>query len=99
MGDFTSIFSSFLGNANTKYLKKINPLVEEINSLESRFEGLSNEGLTQETSRLREELAKGKTLDDILPEAFALVREAAKRTLRQRHFDVQLIGGIILHQG
>ncbi|MFH1656894.1 MAG: preprotein translocase subunit SecA [bacterium] len=99
MGDFISIFSNFLGDANTKYLKKINPLVEEINSLESRFEGLSNERLSQETSRLREELSKGKTLDDILPEAFALVREAAKRTLQQRHFDVQLIGGIILHQG
>jgi len=95
-----SIITKIFGDANEKYLKKIQPLVEKINSLELEFESFSDERLKEKTGELKEKLKKGEeTLDDILPEAFALVREAAKRTLKQRHFDVQLIGGIVLHQG
>ena len=94
-----SILDKIFGDANEKYLKKLQPLVEEINSLEKNFEGFSNEKLKEKTAGLKERLRKGETLDDILPEAFALVREAAKRTLKQRHFDCQLIGGMVLHQG
>ena len=94
-----SIINKIFGDANEKYLKKLQPLVEKINSFESEFKGFSNEKLKEKTTELKERLKRGETLDDILPEAFALVREAAKRTLHQRHFDVQLIGGIILHQG
>ncbi|MCK4454155.1 preprotein translocase subunit SecA [Candidatus Parcubacteria bacterium] len=93
------VLSKLFGDANEKYLKKIQPIVEQINNLEQEFEGFSDEKLRLESEKLKEELKKGKTLDDILPKAFALTREAAKRTLNQRHFDVQLIGGIILHQG
>ncbi len=94
-----SIINKIFGDANEKYLKKLKPVVEKINSLEKEFEGFSDEELKEKTRQLKEKLTKGQTLDDILPEAFALVREAAKRTLSQRHFDVQLIGGIALHQG
>ena len=100
-----SILTKIFGDANEKYLKKIQPLVDKINSLEKEFESpaLSEKGeragLREKTKEFKERLSKGETLDDILPEAFALVREAAKRTLGQRHFDVQLIGGIVLHQG
>ena len=82
-----------------KEVKKVRPLVDKINSLEDEISKLSDSELTKKTSYFKEELKNGKTLDDILPEAFAVVREASKRTLGMRHFDVQLIGGIILHQG
>ena len=94
-----SIITKIFGDVNEKYLKKLQPLVERINSLEKNFEKFSDEKLKEKTLEFRERLAKGETLDDLLPEAFALVREAAKRTLKQRHFDVQLLGGIVLHQG
>ena len=94
-----SIITKIFGDVNEKYLKKFQPLVERINSLEKNFEKFSDEKLKEKTLEFREKLAKGETLDDLLPETFALVREAAKRTLGQRHFDVQLIGGIVLHQG
>ncbi|MGB9680698.1 MAG: preprotein translocase subunit SecA, partial [Minisyncoccia bacterium] len=94
-----SFITKIFGNANEKYLKKIQPLVDKINSLEKEFEKFSNEKLKEKTVEFKERLKRGETLDEILPEAFALVREAAKRTLNQRHFDVQLIGGIVLHQG
>jgi len=95
MAFLTKIF----GDANEKYLKKAQPLVEKINELEPALENLTDKNLSARTQELRERIGKGESLDDILAEAFALVREAAKRTLRQRHFDVQLIGGIVLHQG
>ena len=82
-----------------KEVKKVMPIVEKINSLEEQMSKLSDKELTQKTTYFKEQLANGKTLDDILPEAFAVVREASKRVLGMRHFDVQLIGGIILHQG
>ena len=94
-----SIINKIFGDANEHYLKKLEPVVKKINSLEKEFESFSNEKLKEKTRELRERLKKGETLDSILPEAFAQVREAAKRVLGQRHFDVQIIGGIVLHQG
>ena len=94
----TKIFG-FLGESNEKVVKKLQPLVKAINSLEREWEKLSDEGLRTKTQEFRLALQRGKDLDDILPEAFASVREAAKRTLGQRHFDEQLMGGVVLHQG
>ena len=82
-----------------KEVKRVMPLVNKINGLEPEMEKLSDEELRKKTDYFKKELKDGKTLDDILPEAFAVVREASKRVLGMRHFDVQLIGGIILHQG
>ena len=82
-----------------KEVKRVMPLVNKINGLEPEMEKLSDEELRKKTDYFKKELKEGKTLDDILPEAFAVVREASKRVLGMRHFDVQLIGGIILHQG
>jgi len=90
-----SIFKKFFGDANEKYLKGLNPTIEKINS----FDFTSDTDLKSKTDDFRKRIKNGETLDDILPEAFALVREASKRTLDQRHYDVQLISGIILHQG
>ncbi len=93
------IFSKIFGTYSEKEVKRIKPIVDKINSLEPEMEKLTDSELTAKTAYFKEELANGKTLDDILPEAFAVVREASKRVLGMRHFDVQLIGGIILHQG
>ena len=82
-----------------KEVKRVQPIVNKINSLEPEMEKLSDAELRAKTDYFKDQLANGKTLDDILPEAFAVVREASKRVLEMRHFDVQLIGGIILHQG
>ena len=82
-----------------KEVKRVMPIVEKINSLEPEMEKLTDHELKGKTEYFKKQLAEGKTLDDILPEAFAVVREASKRALGMRHFDVQLIGGIILHQG
>ena len=82
-----------------KEVKRVMPIVNKINSLEEEISKLSDNELRGKTEYFKKELANGKTLDDILPEAFAVVREASKRALGMRHFDVQLIGGIILHQG
>ena len=87
------------GTENDRKLKKLRPLVEKINYLEATFQTLSNDELKAKTDEFRKRLSDGETLDDLLPEAFATVREAAKRTLGQRHYDVQLIGGITLHRG
>ncbi|MER3570043.1 MAG: preprotein translocase subunit SecA, partial [Patescibacteria group bacterium] len=81
------------------YVSEWKPIVEKINSLEKDFEKLSDDQLKEKTFEFKERLKKGEKLDDLLPEAFAVVREAAKRTLGQRHFDVQLLGGIGLHKG
>jgi len=86
-------------NRNTKQVEALRPIVQKINNLEKDFEVLSIEELKAKTAEFKTRLTGSETLDDILPEAFAAVREAAKRTLGQRHFDVQLIGGIMLHQG
>ena len=94
-----SILTKIFGDANEKYLKKFQPIIEKINSFEPEFDKFSDEKIKEKTKEFKERIRKGETLDDILPEAFALVREASKRTLKQRHFDVQLIGGIVLHEG
>ena len=88
-----------LGNKNAKEIKRIRSIVEEINGLESSLLSLSDTSLRAKTQEFKDRLAKGETLDDILPEAFAVVREASKRVLGMRHFDVQMIGGIVLHRG
>ena len=80
-------------------LKVLRPIVEKINSYEPSMKALSDEQLAHKTIEFREQITQGKSLDDILPEAFAVVREAAFRKIGQRHFDVQLMGGIVLHQG
>ncbi len=90
---------SSLIDSNEKELKRLQPLVDPINSLEPEFEKLTDAELRAKTDEFKARLADGESLDEILPEAYAAVREAAKRTIRQRHFDVQLMGGIVLHRG
>jgi len=90
---------NIFGDESKKMLKMLEPIVAEINILEKDIKKLSDEELALKTKTFKEHLKKGKSLDDILPEAFAVVREAARRTLGQRHYDVQLMGGIALHQG
>jgi preprotein translocase subunit SecA len=96
---FAAIAKRLFGSANDRFIKSLGKTVAEINALEPSLEALSDEALAHRTVALRERLAKGESLDDILPDAFATVREAAKRALGQRHFDVQLMGGIVLHRG
>jgi preprotein translocase subunit SecA len=93
------IIAKIVGTNNERQLKKMMPIIESINALEPSITVLTDEQLAHKTIELKEQLAAGKKLDDILPEAFAVVREASRRTLGQRHFDVQLMGGIVLHQG
>ncbi|WP_323800896.1 preprotein translocase subunit SecA [Parasphingorhabdus sp.] len=90
---------SIFGSANDRYVKSMQKVVDAVNSFEPSVEVLSDAELAAKTISFKERVAGGETLDDILPEAFAVVREAAKRTLGQRHYDVQLIGGIVLHRG
>ena len=95
MGIFSKIFKSY----SEKEVKRIMPIIENINGLEEEISKLTDEELKNKTNIFKKQIEEGKTLDEILPEAFAVVREASKRVLGMRHFDVQLIGGIILHQG
>jgi len=94
-----SFLKKIFGDENEKYLKRIQPLVDEINKLEQEFERFSDEQLKNKVKEFQAKVKQGIKLDDILSPTFALVRETAKRALKQRHFDVQLIGGIALHQG
>ncbi|MGA9013656.1 MAG: preprotein translocase subunit SecA [Acetobacteraceae bacterium] len=96
---FAAIARAVFGTANDRSLKGYQRRVPQINALEPAMEALSDEALRAKTAEFRERLAGGATLDDLQPEAFAVVREAAKRTLGQRHFDVQLVGGMVLHDG
>src|SRR6201985_3071738 len=89
----------FVGSANDRRVKGYQSRVDAINALEPEVAALSDEALKARTAEFKQQLADGKTLDDILVAGFATVREAAKRTLGQRHFDVQLIGGMVLHEG
>ena len=93
------LFDKIFGNYSEKEVKRIRPIVDKINGLEEEISKLTDKELTAKTEYFKKQLSEGKTLADILPEAFAVVREASKRVLGMRHFDVQLIGGIILHQG
>ena len=94
-----SLLTQIFGDENKNYFKKLKPLAEKINSLEKDLRDLDDDRLKAKTAGFKERLEKGETPDDLLPEAFAATREAARRTLGQRHFDVQIIGGIVLHQG
>ncbi|MEL0155598.1 preprotein translocase subunit SecA [Sphingopyxis sp.] len=96
---FGSIAKSLFGSSNDRYVNSIRKTVAKINAFEPEMEAKSDEELKAQTPKFRARLDAGETLDDILPEAFATVREAAKRTLGMRHFDVQMIGGIVLHRG
>lgn len=99
MGIFSGIASKLFGSSNDREIRKFQPQVEAINALESEMEALSDDALKAKTQEFRKQLEEGKTVDDLLIPAFAVVREASKRTLGMRHFDVQLIGGMILHGG
>ena len=94
-----NILGKFFGGGNERAIKSLMPIADEINELESKYEKLSDEQLIAKTAEFKERYVAGESLDDLLVEAFASVREASKRTLKQRHFDVQLIGGIVLHSG
>lgn len=94
-----TILKKIFGTKNERELKRLWPIVEEINNMEPAVSSLTDSALKDKTSEFRKRLESGDSLDDILPEAFAVVREVSKRTLRMRHFDVQLIGGIVLHEG
>lgn len=94
-----NFLTKVFGSKNERELKKLQPIVEKINSLEDRMREMSDDRLKEQTVRFRERFESGESLDEMLPEAFATVREASVRTLKMRHFDVQLIGGIVLHRG
>ncbi len=94
-----TIIKKVFGDPNAKELKSITGIVDKINSYEKELEGLSSANLATKTGEFKVRLSKGETLDDILPEAFAVVREASKRVTGMRHFDVQLVGGVVLHRG
>ena len=96
---FKKISSNFFSSSNDRQINKFRPIVDKINKFENQLTLLQDKELKLKTIEFRSRLSKGETLEDILPEAFATVREAAKRTLNQRHFDVQLIGGLVLHNG
>ncbi|MHB8173012.1 MAG: preprotein translocase subunit SecA [Nitrospirota bacterium] len=96
---FSTILSKIVGTKNQRELKRMQPLVDRVNSFEPEIAGLTDEGLRAKTDEFKNRLANNETLDDLLPEAFAVVREASKRVLGMRHFDVQVIGGIVLHEG
>ena len=94
-----TLLTKLFGSSNDRILKKIQPIIDQINDFEPQIQALSDTQIGEKTTEFKDRLANGQTLDDILPEAFALVREASVRTLGLRHYDVQLIGGIALHRG
>jgi preprotein translocase subunit SecA len=96
---FGAVAKAVFGSSNDRYVKSLDKIVRMINALEPQLEVLTDEELAAQTDKFRDQLAAGSTLDDILPEAFATVREAARRVLGMRHFDVQMVGGIVLHRG
>ena len=93
------LFDKWFGSHSDRELKRIQPIVDRVLALEETYAALSEEDLKNQTNLLKERLAKGETLDDILPDAFATMREAAWRVLGMKHYPVQIIGGIVLHQG
>src|SRR5258705_11418510 len=93
------LLAKVVGTQNDRELKRLRPVVAEVNALEPAIQALSDAQLRGKTVEFRQRVANGETLDELLPEAFAVVRETGKRVLNMRHFDVQLIGGVALHQG
>ncbi len=91
--------TSLFGSRNERLLRQYRRVVERINALEPQFEKLSDDELKAKTAEFRQQVENGRSLDDLLPEAFAVVREGGKRALKMRHFDVQMIGGMALHYG
>jgi preprotein translocase subunit SecA len=96
---FMSLYSKMFGDESSKFIKNSKKTIEKINALEADISKLADSDFPKKTQEFKDRLAKGESLDDILPEAFALVREAAKRNLKERHYDVQLVGGLALHKG
>src|SRR5262245_18194055 len=94
-----TLLAKVVGTQNDRELKRLRPLVAQINALETSIRALSDEQLRGKTAELRQRVANGESLDDLLVDAFAVVREAGRRVLNMRHFDVQLIGGAVLHKG
>jgi len=99
MSLWTTVTSKIFGDPNSKIIHSLQSTVDQINALEPTVSDLTDEQLKQKTPEFKQRLSAGESLDDLLPEAFAVVREASKRVLKMRHFDVQLIGGIVMHQG
>ena len=93
-----NFISKFIKSGNQKELDRINKIVKQVNFLEENIKKLKNEEFPDKTIELKEKIQNGTTLDEILPEAFALVREASKRVRNEKHFDVQLVGGIVVHE-
>ena len=98
MNFITTALNKLFKSSNQQELNKIKPLVQKINNLEKDFLNFTPEKFVEKTNQLKKNISEGRKLDDALPEAFALVREAAKQTLNERHYDVQLVGGVVLHQ-
>ncbi len=96
---FNAIIKKIVGSSNDRYLKRLQPQVDQINVLEPQMQALADGDFPAKINALKEEVAAGRSLDDLLPECFALVREAGVRALGMRHYDVQLVGGMVLHNG
>ena len=96
---FVSVLSKIFGTKQDRDMKKLQPILEKVNSTWESIKPLTDEELQAKTAEFKERIAQGETLNDILPEAFAVVREASVRVFGMRHFDVQMIGGIVLHDG
>ena len=94
-----SILTKIIGSQNERELKRMKPIVEQVSELEKKISPLSDEGLRAKTQEFRDSLEAGQALEDVLPEAFAVVREVSRRTIGLRHYDVQILGGIVLHRG
>src|SRR4030043_1013703 len=94
-----TVIKKIVGSKNERGVKRIRPMIQRINVLEPQVRPLTDDQLRAKTSALKERIDRGESLEEILPEAFAVVREAARRTLGERHYDVQLIGGIVLQEG
>ena len=94
-----NFLSKFIKSSNQKELDRITKIVDQVNSYEAKIKDFADEEFPKKTIKLKEKLNEGKNINDILPEAFALVREASKRTRNERHYDVQILGGVVLHEG
>src|SRR3954467_15332827 len=94
-----TFLAKVIGTQNERDLKKLRPIVTQVSALEASIQPLSDDDLRGKTAEFKARVANGESLDDVMPEAFAVVREAGRRVLNMRHFDVQIIGGTVLHQG